>query len=33
MRCEYHRLRVGLYRVTYVVADDVITVQRVDRVG
>jgi hypothetical protein len=32
-RGEYHRLRVGGYRVTYLVADDVITVQRVDRVG
>jgi hypothetical protein len=32
-RGEYHRLRVGGYRVTYVGADDVITVQRVDRVG
>jgi mRNA-degrading endonuclease RelE of RelBE toxin-antitoxin system len=29
---EYHRLRVGPYRVTYFVADDVVTVQRVDRV-
>ena len=26
-RGEYHRLRVGGYRVTYLVADDVITVQ------
>ena len=32
-RGEYHRLRVGVYRVTYVVVDDLITVQRVDRVG
>jgi mRNA-degrading endonuclease RelE of RelBE toxin-antitoxin system len=32
-RGEYHRLRVGSYRVVYVVADDVITVQRVDRVS
>jgi mRNA-degrading endonuclease RelE of RelBE toxin-antitoxin system len=32
-RGEYHRLRVGEYRVTYFVADDVVTVQRVDRVG
>ena len=29
---EYHRLRIGSYRVTYIVADQVITVQRVDRV-
>jgi mRNA-degrading endonuclease RelE of RelBE toxin-antitoxin system len=32
-RGEYHRLRVGAYRVTYFVVDDMITVQRVDRVG
>ncbi len=32
-RGEYHRLRIGAYRVTYVVADDVITVQHVDRVS
>lgn len=31
-RGEYHRLRVGSYRVTYIVEYDVITVQRVDRV-
>jgi mRNA-degrading endonuclease RelE of RelBE toxin-antitoxin system len=30
-RGEYHRLRVGLYRVTYVVEGDVITIMRVDR--
>jgi len=30
---EYHRLRVGLYRVVYVVAGDLITVERVDRVA
>ena len=29
---EYHRLRVGLYRVMYVLDEDVITVSRVDRV-
>jgi mRNA-degrading endonuclease RelE of RelBE toxin-antitoxin system len=28
---EYHRLRVGAYRVVYVVEDDLITVIRVDR--
>ena len=32
-RGEYHRLRVGAYRVVHVVAGDVITVQRVDRVS
>jgi mRNA-degrading endonuclease RelE of RelBE toxin-antitoxin system len=29
----YHRLRVGRYRVVYLVDDDVITVERVDRVA
>jgi mRNA-degrading endonuclease RelE of RelBE toxin-antitoxin system len=29
---EYHRLRVGSYRVVYVVEADLITVSRVDRV-
>jgi mRNA-degrading endonuclease RelE of RelBE toxin-antitoxin system len=27
------RLRVGKYRIMYVVEDDLITIQRVDRVG
>jgi ParE toxin of type II toxin-antitoxin system, parDE len=31
IRGEYHRLRVGPYRVMYAVDDDVITVERVDR--
>jgi mRNA-degrading endonuclease RelE of RelBE toxin-antitoxin system len=31
-RGRYHRLRVGQYRVLYVIDDDVITVERVDRV-
>ena len=30
---EYHRLRVGRFRVIYVVEDDLITVERVNRVG
>jgi hypothetical protein len=30
---EYHRLRVGRFRVVYVLEDDLITVERVDRVG
>ena len=30
-RGEYHRLRVGRFRLIYVVDDDVITVERVDR--
>jgi len=29
---EYHRLRVGSYRVVYVLEADLITVSRVDRV-
>jgi mRNA-degrading endonuclease RelE of RelBE toxin-antitoxin system len=29
---EYHRLRVGSYRVVYVVEGELITVSRVDRV-
>jgi hypothetical protein len=32
-RGEYHRLRAGLHRVVYVVADDLITVERVDRLA
>lgn len=32
-RGRYHRLRVGRYRVLYVVDRDVITVERVDRVA
>lgn len=30
-RGRYHRLRVGLYRIMYVIDDDVITIERVDR--
>lgn len=29
---EYHRLRVGRYRVVYIVESDLITIGRVDRV-
>ena len=32
-RGRYHRLRVGLYRVMYVIDEDVITIERVDRVS
>jgi mRNA-degrading endonuclease RelE of RelBE toxin-antitoxin system len=32
VRGDYRRLRVGPYRVMYVVDDDVITIERVDRV-
>jgi mRNA-degrading endonuclease RelE of RelBE toxin-antitoxin system len=31
-RGNYHRLRVGRYRVIYAIDDDLITVERVDRV-
>ena len=31
-RGRYHRLRVGRYRVMYVIDGDVITIERVDRV-
>ena len=31
-RGEYHRLRVGRYRVAYVVDADVVTISRVERV-
>jgi mRNA-degrading endonuclease RelE of RelBE toxin-antitoxin system len=30
-RGDYHRLRIGRYRVIYVVERDLITVERVDR--
>jgi mRNA-degrading endonuclease RelE of RelBE toxin-antitoxin system len=30
-RGRYHRLRAGTYRIMYVVDEDVITVERVDR--
>ena len=32
-QAEYHRLHVGRFRVIYVVEDDLITVERVDRAG
>jgi hypothetical protein len=32
VRSGYRRLRVGAYRVMYVVEDDVVTIERVDRV-
>jgi len=32
-RGRYHRLRVGHYRVTYVIEEDVITIERADRVS
>ena len=31
-RGRYHRLRVAQYRIVYVIDEDVITVERVDRV-
>ena len=30
-RGRYHRLRAGVYRIVYVVDEDVVTVERVDR--
>ncbi len=33
IRGDYRRLRVGAYRVMYMVEDDIITIQRVDRVA
>jgi mRNA-degrading endonuclease RelE of RelBE toxin-antitoxin system len=30
-RGGYHRLRVGPYRVKYIIDEDVITIERVDR--
>ncbi len=32
-RGRYHRLRVGRYRIMYVIDADVITVERLDRAG
>jgi mRNA-degrading endonuclease RelE of RelBE toxin-antitoxin system len=32
-RGDYHRLRVGRFRVVYVIDGDLITVERVDRIG
>ena len=32
-RGSYHRLRVGRYRVMYFTDDDVITIERVDRLA
>lgn len=32
VRGSYRRLRVGVYRVMYVVEDDVVTIERVDRI-
>jgi mRNA-degrading endonuclease RelE of RelBE toxin-antitoxin system len=32
-RGRYHRLRVGPYRIMYVIDGDIITVERVDRVA
>ncbi len=32
VRGSYRRLRVGAYRVMYVVEEDIVTIERVDRV-
>jgi mRNA-degrading endonuclease RelE of RelBE toxin-antitoxin system len=31
-RGDYHRLRVGSYGVVYIVEDDLVTIERVDRI-
>jgi mRNA-degrading endonuclease RelE of RelBE toxin-antitoxin system len=28
---DYHRLRVGPYRIVYMIEDDLVTIERVDR--
>ena len=33
VRGSYRRLRVGAYRVMYVVEEDIVTIERVDRVS
>ena len=33
VRGSYRRLRVGAYRVMYVVDEDIVTIERVDRVS
>ena len=33
VRGNYRRLRVGVYRVMYVVEQDVVTIERIDRVS
>ncbi len=32
-RGDYHRLRVGPYRVVYIVDDNLVTIERLDRVA
>ena len=32
-RGDYHRLRAGPYRVVYMTEDDLITIERVDRIA
>jgi mRNA-degrading endonuclease RelE of RelBE toxin-antitoxin system len=32
-RGDYHRLRVGPYRVVYMIEDDLVTIERVDRIA
>jgi hypothetical protein len=32
IRGSYRRLRVGIYRLMYVVEEDVVTIERVDRI-
>jgi hypothetical protein len=32
-RGDYHRMRVGKFRVVYVIDDELVTVERVDRIS
>jgi mRNA-degrading endonuclease RelE of RelBE toxin-antitoxin system len=32
-RGDYHRMRVGQFRVVYVIDDELVTVERVDRIS
>jgi mRNA-degrading endonuclease RelE of RelBE toxin-antitoxin system len=32
-RGDYHRLRAGPYRIAYMIEDDLVTIERVDRVA
>lgn len=33
IRGDYRRLKIGAYRVMYVIEDDLITIERVDRIA
>jgi mRNA-degrading endonuclease RelE of RelBE toxin-antitoxin system len=32
-RGDYHRLRVGAYRIVYMIEEDLVTIERVDRLA